>query len=550
MKLVKVGAGFASAAALVAIITLLSRVVGFGRWLVFAPTVGSEGVGTAYQSANLVPNILFEVAVGGALAGAIVPLLAGPISRGARHETSRIASALLTWAITILFPASILLALLSRPLAELIVSSGDSAQQAAGTVDLAGRLLLVFSPQLLLYGIGAVLTGVLQAHRKFLWPAFVPLLSSLVVIGAYLGYGAVTDGSIPQPADVSAGAEALLAWGTTAGVVAISLPLLLPTRSTGVRLRPTWRFPDGVARRAISLAGAGIVALLAQQAAAVVMLTFANRHGGESVLPVFNYTQAVYLLPYAVLIVPLATVAFPRLSELAGAGNKAEFAEHAARTTRVVVATNALSISALIAAAIPVGQFFANLRTEGSTEPSEVLLSMGSAVALMAVGLWGWGLVAHLSRALYALERGRQAATATGIGWAVAAAGYIGFGVLFARLLPGDRGSATLFGLAAGNSLGMLVAGVLLLIALRRCAGKDAVRDLPRTIIVSTAGSVVAAAAGWFAAAWLLRVAEPIGPVSSALVAGIFAALLAIAIVVAVVVLADRSTIAAAKALR
>ncbi|MBR7503812.1 hypothetical protein KCW65_27400, partial [Mycobacterium tuberculosis] len=75
---------FASAALLVSIITLITRLVGFLRWLVFSSTVGAGTVGTAYQSANQVPNILFEVVAGGALAGAVIPLLAIPLARADR----------------------------------------------------------------------------------------------------------------------------------------------------------------------------------------------------------------------------------------------------------------------------------------------------------------------------------------------------------------------------------------------------------------------------------------------------------------------------------
>ena len=49
-------------------------------------------------------------------------------------------------------------------------------------------MLRVFAPQLPLYGLGIVLTGVLQAHHRFAWPVIAPLLSSVTVIGAYLSY--------------------------------------------------------------------------------------------------------------------------------------------------------------------------------------------------------------------------------------------------------------------------------------------------------------------------------------------------------------------------
>ena len=50
---------------------------------------------------------------------------------------------------------------------------------------IAARMLAVFAPQILLYGLAVVCYGILQSHRKFTAPALAPILSSLVVIAAY-----------------------------------------------------------------------------------------------------------------------------------------------------------------------------------------------------------------------------------------------------------------------------------------------------------------------------------------------------------------------------
>lgn len=94
--------GIAGAATLIAALTVVSRVLGFGRWLVQSATVQASATGTAYGAANLVPNVLYEVVAGGALAGAVIPVLAGPIARRLRGEVNQIASALLTWAVAVL----------------------------------------------------------------------------------------------------------------------------------------------------------------------------------------------------------------------------------------------------------------------------------------------------------------------------------------------------------------------------------------------------------------------------------------------------------------
>ncbi|MEO8555778.1 MAG: virulence factor MviN, partial [Actinomycetota bacterium] len=59
--------GLIAAAGLIAVVTLAARVFGFGRWLVFSQSVGATCVGSVYQAANQLPNVIFEVAAGGAL---------------------------------------------------------------------------------------------------------------------------------------------------------------------------------------------------------------------------------------------------------------------------------------------------------------------------------------------------------------------------------------------------------------------------------------------------------------------------------------------------
>ena len=182
---------------MIAILTVVSRMMGFGRWLVQAWALGSSATANAYASANTIPNVLYEVVAGGALAGAVVPLLAAPLAKKLRDDVNDIASALLTWTIIILIPVGALLAIFARPIALLFpVSVGSDAQTQ---VDLATMFLIVFSPQVVLYGIGVVLTGVLQAQKRFLAPVLAPIASTVVVIVSYFVFGLLADGLQDSP---------------------------------------------------------------------------------------------------------------------------------------------------------------------------------------------------------------------------------------------------------------------------------------------------------------------------------------------------------------
>ena len=91
----RVGQGVAGAAALIAVLTVLARLAGFGRTLVFTNAVGAGSTGDTYTAANNVPNIVYEIVAGGALASLVVPMLAGGIVAGDREQVRRTASALL-----------------------------------------------------------------------------------------------------------------------------------------------------------------------------------------------------------------------------------------------------------------------------------------------------------------------------------------------------------------------------------------------------------------------------------------------------------------------
>ena len=82
-------------------------------------------------------------------------------------------------------------------------------------------MLVVFAPQIALYGFAVVLYGVLQAHRRFIGPALAPLVSSLVVIGAYLAYVPLGHGRQEDLARLPRSAELMLSAGTTAGVLVL-----------------------------------------------------------------------------------------------------------------------------------------------------------------------------------------------------------------------------------------------------------------------------------------------------------------------------------------
>jgi putative peptidoglycan lipid II flippase len=554
------GRGIGRAAALIASITVVARMVGFGRQLVFAHTVGSHCLGTAYATANQVPNIIYDIVIGGALTGAIVPVLAGaaahrsahhPVvksraggasgdvpagpgpygngagpsgtsarpagtgtgpadatrpgadgaspgadaarpgadgarpgadgaSPGADAEAAHIASALLTWAVVLLAPASVIVALIAHPLASLLLAGVPHCSQAAA-VSVSSRMLAIFAPQILLYGLAVVLYGILQAHRRFTAPALAPIVSSIVVIGAYLAFVPLAGGNraligLPRPA------ELVLSVGTTVGVAALMLTALGPALRLRLRLRPTLRFPDGVARRVRALAAVGCAAFIAQDASLVAVIVLANGHQGGGAVVLYNYGWQMFFVPYAVLAVPIATSAFPLLSATDGE----EFDRTAASATRAAMLVSWLGAALLAGAAWPAARLFV-------AHPQQVH-QLALTFTAFAPGLVGFGLAAALSRVLFASGRNRLAAVSLVGGWVVVTAVDVA-----AVPLVASRWVVPVLGL--GNTIGLTCAGIALLIAVRASRGTAALRGSARAAGAGLAGALAGGAAGALLAA-------------------------------------------------
>jgi putative peptidoglycan lipid II flippase len=501
------GRGIGQAAVLIGAITVLARIVGFGRQLVFAHTVGNNCLGTAYATANQVPNIIYDIVLGGALTSVVVPVLAGIAARrppvgtdgltlgqpatrlgpaagpGPDAQVSHIASALLTWTVVLLVPVSILLMAVAGPLTSLLLA-GAPRCNAAATEAVSTRMLVVFAPQILLYGLAVVLYGVLQAHRRFIAPALAPVVSSLVVIAAYIAFVPFGAGSRNHLATLPPSAELVLSVGTTAGVAALVLTALWPARRLRLRLRPVLRFPDGVARRVRGLAGVGVAALAAQDASLVAIIVLANGHGGQGALVLYNYGWQMFFVPYAVLALPIATSAFPVLS----AGDGAGFDQTAASSTRAVMLVSWLGAALLAGAAAPAARLFVS----GPAHTRQLAVTF----ALFAPGLIGYGLAANASRVLFACHRSRVAAVALVSGWLLVIATDV-------AAVPAVPPRWVVPVLALGNTVGLTLAGIGLLAAVGVIRGPAALRGSARAAAAGLAGALAGAAAGALVSAGL-----------------------------------------------
>jgi putative peptidoglycan lipid II flippase len=214
----------------------------------------------------------------------------------------------------------------------------------------------------------------------------------------------------------------------------------------------------------------------------VVVTRLANGHGGSGAVVLYSYAWQMFLVPYAVLAIPIAVSAFPVLSARASAGpSSTEFDATSAASTRAVLLVSWLGAALLAGAAVPAARLFASY-------PGQVT-QLAWAFVAFAPGLVGYGLVACLSRVLLADSRNRAAAVAMAGGWLIV----IVADVIAVELVPA-RWVVPMLGL--GNTVGMALSGAALLIAVWRARGGAALHGTARAAAAGLAGALAGTAAG------------------------------------------------------
>jgi putative peptidoglycan lipid II flippase len=485
----------------VAGITLASRVVGFGRWLVFSKTVGDTCLGDVYNAANTLPNVLFEIVAGGVLAGVVIPVVARHVGAERRAEAGQTVSALLTWTVIILTPAAI-----AAVLGADIYASAFAKPSCAGSAEILAALLIMFVPQVWLYGLAVVSAGVLQAHSRFLASALAPLLSSVVVITSYLIFVAVADPeAINDLSRLTGSALSILGWGTTLGVLTLGLTTVIPMAQLGQQLRPRLRFAAGDRAIIAKIAGAGIAGLVLQQLSLLVINWSAQQTGDQGALTRFTWANAIYLLPYAVMVAPLLQLIFPRLTTAAQEGAGAVAAVLGDIGPQVVMLASR-GAALLAATAVPVARVFVLGPGSGDTT------ALAWPITAFAPAVIGFGLLGLCSRTLLAQHRARAAGAVLITAWGVVIVAVLGLRLIVpaAWQVPALAGSVS-FGMCAGAAVGAVLArpmswlGSSVFVGLVAAAAAGGLTAWPASLFRDS-GLITAGAAAFAAAAGCLLI--------------------------------------------
>jgi len=393
-------ANLGRSAAVMAVGTTLSRITGLGRLVAAAYALGvtESRLADTYNIANTLPNVIYELVLGGVLTSVFIPIVVEELRTKPREEAWKSVSSLVTTALVVL-TAITALSMVAAPAVIRLFTLRIEGGQAAEQQHLATVFLRMFAPQIVLYGYAAIAAGLLNAHDRFAVPMFVPILNNLVVIGVFLGFAAVVSGT-PTVASVDArvGQELLLALGTTAGVAVMALanwPFLrrLPGR---LRFRP--RFRDPAVRKLARLSTWTFGYVLSNQLSFGIALVLANDVQGG---PTAYFTAfAFFQLPYGIAAVSIMTALMPTLSAQYVDEDDAGFR---ARTAGGIRAMALLMLPATAAYLVLSRPLIGTLLENGvmQAESSDLVASV---LDTLALGLLPFSAFLLLLRAFYARQ--------------------------------------------------------------------------------------------------------------------------------------------------
>jgi putative peptidoglycan lipid II flippase len=402
------------------------------RQVLIGRTFGIGSQLDAFNAANNLPDLVFALISGGAMAVAVIPVLTETLDREGRDLAWALFSRLANWAFLITAVLAAGLALFAQPfIAHVVVPNFDAAHQALTT-----SLMRLDLFALLIFSVSGLVMGSLQALKHFLLPGLAPILYNCGLI-----FGVVV--LVPRYGIYG------LAYGTILGAglhLAIQIPALV---AFGFHWTPSldWRTPGVL--KAAKLMAPRILTVAAIQTIFVATDNFASGLG-TGAITALAYGWLIMQVPETVIGSALGTVLLPTLSELADRGSLDEFRRMIRRASAI---TLALTLPVL-AVGIPLMGPAVRLVFAGRAFTAEGAAMVAATASIFFIGLPAHALIETAARAFYARQDARTPlwtavwTTAAFLGLCFVLTPILGYrGVAVANILAYSSEAVLLFGM-------------------------------------------------------------------------------------------------------
>jgi putative peptidoglycan lipid II flippase len=378
------------ASGIMAIGTILSRITGFFRAILAVAVLGTALLADSYNVANTMPNILYNLLVGGALTAIFVPQLIRSFSDedGGNGFASRLVTTISGILLLLVLIGVIFAPALVRLYAPEFTTSGFEKE-----FEIAVAFTRYCLPQIFFLGLFTMLGQVANARGSFAPLMWAPIANNLVVIAIFAGVLIMQQNISVE--NITDGQIQLLGWGTTLGIVVQALVLIPVVKRSGIRLRPIF----GVAGlgKSFSLAGWTLVYVLISQLGYLITVNVATSAAVRSAqagiatgVGFTPFTSAYYimLLPYSIVTISIVTALLPHLSKLAIEKNTLEVKKQLIRAIRMCgVVTVPSSVAFLLFGSLMTEVLYFGISLEDSRYIGYVLSALSLGLVAFSINL-------------------------------------------------------------------------------------------------------------------------------------------------------------------
>lgn len=467
----------------------LAKVISLGQTVIIASVFGVGTEWDSFVTANRIPELIFTLIAGGALAHAFIPIFSSYLAREDRDGAWTLASHVINFIFTVTTAVSIVAFFTAPWLVANVVAPGFDAVARQQTVELM-RILLIST---MIFSVSGIVMGILQSHNHFLLPAVAPIMFDVgILLGVIFLMPAMGVHGIALGAVLGAALHLL-----------VQVPGLIRYKA---RWKPELGLRDPQMWRVIRLmlprvGGLGVFSLNF-----LVMNNIASRLGPGSV-SALDWGWRLMQIPQTLIGTAMGTVIFPTLAALSEVGDENGKRNYMSGALRFITVASIPSAVGLIF----VGRPLISLLERGAFDAS------ASAFVYSTLQFFALGLIVHsalevLARSFYADKDTLTPLYAALGGALINLVGSVIFSnVLNAEQFGGVRQMLNLGGfpipsqldfvqntgfvggLALANSLGVMFEVVFLLVVLRKRWHGINENALARSVVQATAASLIMA---------------------------------------------------------
>ncbi len=315
--------------AMMAVGSIVSRVTGFVRTVAIAAAIGGAAFADDYNLANTLPNMVYELLLGGVLSSVIVPLLVRARTTDADRGEAY-TQRLLTAATVFLAGATVVAVLAAPVLATILARRAEDRH----LVTVLGYLLL---PEIFFYGVAALLAAVLNTRGHFAAPMWTPILNNVVVTLTAAVFALLPSADLLTPQNVTIAQILVLGIGTTLGIVIQATGLWPALRKVGFRWKWRWEIRELHLRELARISGWMLGYVLVSQIGVVVMLKLAKLAGDQAGPgpAIFLNSFLIFSMAHGIVAVSILTALMPRMSAAAAGKRWADLRDQLSAGTRL-----------------------------------------------------------------------------------------------------------------------------------------------------------------------------------------------------------------------